>query len=364
MNLNMIRPKTQTEDLLLSITKNCETLIEQTHRKAEETLEFKMIKPRETFHLKPPIQVKGDWMIGLVDLEVYNSIYNITEENNKFEIYKFPDEKAGGLTYEKVRDEIERDLDIEDITAADLQDDIIAPIIIEEYKRQVTKRMKDEQYMNILAQCTSSVFQDFESFLRTQIDLIEDDVKLVLDEYNSSFITYELEPGIYSYRDISEALFYILQSEYPSSDSEILIRLDDVTRKTKLIVNEGIIAIRFDEKSFFSTILGFTSGWDYKHYNQYLSQKIVNLNSTNKIHLKCDAIDGSVVNGFRQPILYSFVLDKPSGYKVFCEPETIHFKKINKSVLNTITFYLEDDDNKEVDFNGETLTFTLQMIKI
>ena len=46
----MIRPKNQTEDLLLSITKNCETLIEQTHRKAEETLEFKMIKPRETFH--------------------------------------------------------------------------------------------------------------------------------------------------------------------------------------------------------------------------------------------------------------------------------------------------------------------------
>ena len=37
---------------------------------------------------------------------------------------------------------------------------------------------------------------------------------------------------------------------------------------------------------------------------------------------------------------------------------------MNKSVLNTITFYLEDDDNKEVDFNQETLTFTLQMIKI
>ena len=76
--------------------------------------------------------------------------------------------------------------------------------------------------MNILAIYTSSVFQEFESFLRTQIDLIEDDVKLVLDEYNSSFITYELEPGIYSYREISEALFYNLQSEYPSSDSEIL----------------------------------------------------------------------------------------------------------------------------------------------
>ena len=255
-------------------------------------------------------------------------------------------------------------MDISDITDGDLQDDIIAPIIIEEYKKQVTKRMKDGQYMNILAIYTSSVFQDFESFLRTQIDLVESDIKLVLDEYNSSFVTYKLNPGIYTYKGLAIALFNILHHEYPSSNSEILIRLDDNTRKTKLLVRSGIIAIRFDEKSFFNTILGFTPGWDYKHYNQYISQKIVNLSSTNKIHLKCDAIDGSVVNGLRQPIFYSFVLDKPSGYKVFCELETIHYKKINKSVLKTITFYLEDDSNEVVDFNGETLTFTLQMIKI
>ena len=303
MNLNMINPKTEIEDLLLSITKNCETLIEQTHRKAEETLEFKMIKPRETFHFKAPIQVKGDWMIGLTDLEVYNSIFNITEENNKLQLYKFPVDKAGGVTYEKVKDEIEKDLDSEDITAADLQDEIIGPIIVEKYKEQVTKRMNDEQYMNILAIYTSSVFQDFESFLRTQIGLVEDDIKLVLDEYNSSFITYELEPGIYSYRDISEALFYILQTEYPGPSNTIVIEFDDITRKTKLVVKEGIIAIRFDEKPFFNTVLGFTPGWDYKHYNKYVSQKIINLSNTNKIHLKCDVIDGSIVDGIRQSIL-------------------------------------------------------------
>ena len=88
MNLNMIQPKNQTEVLLLSITKNCETLIEQTHRKPEETLEFKMTKPKETFHFKPPYSIEGSWMVGLTSLEAYNSIFNITEENNEFEIYR------------------------------------------------------------------------------------------------------------------------------------------------------------------------------------------------------------------------------------------------------------------------------------
>ena len=38
-----------------------------------------MIEPKEIFHFKPPIQTKGDWMIGILRLEVYNSIFNLTE---------------------------------------------------------------------------------------------------------------------------------------------------------------------------------------------------------------------------------------------------------------------------------------------
>ena len=212
MNLKMIRPKNETEDLLLSIAKNCETLIHQTHTKLEETLKFKLIKPRETFHFNPPILIEGSWMIGLTILEVYNSIFNITEENNKFELYKFTDSKIGGISYEKVWDENEKDLGITDITATDLQDYIIGPINIQEY-RKLRKRLNNDKYLSILAVYNRSIFRDFESFLGTAVDLVEDDIRLVLDEYNSSFITYELEPGIYTFKDLSEALLKILQPE-------------------------------------------------------------------------------------------------------------------------------------------------------
>ena len=131
--------------------------------------------------------------------------------------------------------------------------------------------------MNILSRYTHSVFQDFESFIRTQVDLVESDIKLVLDEYNSNFNTYESTPGNYTFKDISEALYNILQSEYPGPANVIDIEYDDITKKTKLFARYGIMAIRFDEKSFFTTILGFTSGWDYKSYNEYKSQRVLNL---------------------------------------------------------------------------------------
>ena len=135
----MIRPKNDTEDLILSITKNCETLIEQTHRKAEETLEFKMDKSRETFHFSQQIQIHGDWMIGLTDLEVYNSIFNITEENNKFEIYRDTPTKFQFLD---LKDEIEEILGIQHITREHLLDNETASRIIDEYHKLSQKQEK------------------------------------------------------------------------------------------------------------------------------------------------------------------------------------------------------------------------------
>ena len=216
-----------------------------------------------------------------------------------------------------------------------------------------------------------SPFRDFESFLRMTGDLDEDDIQLILKQYNSNFVTYELDTGNYTIEDLQKAV-------YPLGDlgGTLQIEYYDSNKKVKLILTpfgDTLGTLRFDEKSFFYTLLGFDPYWDYKPTNaihavypgNYTNDKVnLNLNTIDKIHLKCDCIDGSIQDGSRQPILFTFVLDKPAGYKVFCEPETIHYKKINKSNLNTVTFYLEDDNNEEVDFNDETLTFTLKMIKI
>ena len=74
-------------------------------------------------------------MIGLTGLEIYKSIFNIMESNNKFELYKFFDSKSGRSSYEKVRDEFEENLEILDITPTDLQDEIKGAISIEEYRK-------------------------------------------------------------------------------------------------------------------------------------------------------------------------------------------------------------------------------------
>ena len=106
------------------------------------------------------------------------------------------------------------------------------------------------------------------------------------------------------------------------------IEFDDISMKAKHILTRFGVAfeyLRFDERSFLNILRGFTPYWDYKLTNAfhagspgvYTSDKILNLSTVDKIRFKCDVIDGSILSGPGQPILFSFVLDKPAGYKVF-----------------------------------------------
>ena len=96
----------------------------------------------------------------------------------------------------------------------------------------------------------------------------------------------------------------------------------------------------------------------------YKSEKPINITGVDKIHLKRDCINGSIVNGLREPILFILSLEKPPIHKIYKEPRIKLFKKINKSVLSHTTFYIEVDDCKTVDLNEETMSFTCQLIKI
>ena len=75
-----------------------------------------------------------------------------------------------------------------------------------------------------------------------------------------------------------------------------------------------------------------------------------NITGVNKVHLKCDCIIGSIVNGVRETVLFSFALDSPPGHEIFEGRRIKLFKKMPKSVLTYITFSLEVDDHKPVDF--------------
>ena len=56
----------------------------------------------------------------------------------------------------------------------------------------------------------------------------------------------------------------------------------------------------------------------------YTSEKRLDSCTIDKNYLKIDVIDGSIVNGLKQPILYSLVLDKTGRYEFLSHLQTKH----------------------------------------
>ena len=125
-----------------------------------------------------------------------------------------------------------------------------------------------------------------------------------------------MNPGIYEVVDLNNTLKYILPDNV-----KVNVTIDDVGLKSNLKINQTLI---FTEKPFFNTILGFTRPRSYPRDDidgfyqliegSYKSDRPINITGFDKFHLKCDCVQGSIVDGIREPILYGFALSSPPGY--------------------------------------------------
>ena len=178
-------------------------------------------------------------------------------------------------------------------------------------------------------------------------------------------IGFSLNPGIYEVVNLNNILKFVL-----SNIMKVSVTIEDIRLKSNLKFNQTLF---FTEKSFSYTLLGFTRSSypldDIDGFHQliavsYKSDKPINLTGIDKVHLQCGCIKGGIVNSIREPILDTFALSSPPDHKIYKEPKIKLFRRTKNPVLSHIAFYLEDDDHERVDFNGETLTFTCQLIKI
>ena len=353
-------------EMLLLIKNDTDTLIQQTKTKPQQTLEFKMKKQMQTFSFNPPINLveEGRWLLAVSSLECTNSVFNITNENNSFSIITHGHYETEFA--EKTIDDLNNLLELKSLE-----------LHVEEVRKRGNKiKVGDKEYKlldfdnkknEILEDLKKVKYNDLEDLVY-RMRLIYDDSIDILDlKYISTKRTvYSLNPGVYEVADLNNTLKYILPD-----DVKVNVTIDDIRLKSNLKNNQTLI---FTEKSFFYSLLGYTQshqgplneieGFYQLLPGSYKGDKPINITEIDKVHSKCDCLQGSIVNGIREPILFSFALSSAPGHKIYKEPRIKLFKKVNKSVLSHITFYLEDDDHKPIDFHNETITFTCQLIKI
>ena len=110
------------------------------------------------------------------------------------------------FSFEKLKIVLEDILNSSKVSHEHLQYEILGPCKISEYKKLETEKRQTDGYYMLLIGYARSPFRDFECYLRIVVGMDEEDFQLILKQYNSPFVTYELSPGIYLIKDISEAV--------------------------------------------------------------------------------------------------------------------------------------------------------------
>ena len=288
-----------------------------------------MNKQRQNFSFNPPLNLieEGKWLMAASLFDCTNTVFNITNENNSFSIIipgHYQDESA-----EKTIDELNKLLELKSLELH------VAEVRERGTKVKIGDKENklsdfDTQKNEILTEIKNIKHNDLEDLVyRMQLTYNEIIDILDLEYVPTKRKGYSLTPGIYEIDDLNNTLKYILPDNI-----KVSVTIDDIRLKSNLKNNQTLI---FTEKSFFYKILGDTQSRSYPLNDidgfyqilpgSYESDKPINITGVDKVHLKCDCVQGSIVNGVREPILFSSALSSPPGHKIYKEPRVKLFKK-------------------------------------
>ena len=283
----------------------------------------------QTFWFNPPINLveEDNWLLAVSSFECTNSVFNITDDNNSFSIII-----PGHYETEFAEETIDKLNKLLELKSLELH-------VAEVRKRGNKIKIGDKEYKlsdfdnqknEILEELKNAEYNDLADLVY-RMRLSYDEFINILDlEYiPTKRMGYSIEPNIYNVVDLNKTLKNILPNNI-----KIKVSIDERKYKTDFKINQTLI---FTNKSFFYTILGFNQSHqrplnDIEGFYQilpgsYKSDKPINITGIDKVHLKCNVVDGSIVNGVREPFLYCFALDQPPGHKICKEPKIKLFKK-------------------------------------
>ena len=132
--------------------------------------------------------MEGSWMIGLTTVEVYISIYNKTEENNKLELCTDPLDREFSIT--ELNDKVLEVHGLSDISIEVLKYEICGLNIIETYRKLSKEESQTVVYFILILAYNQSSFRDIETYFRILSPLDENDIQLTLKQHNSIFFSH------------------------------------------------------------------------------------------------------------------------------------------------------------------------------
>ena len=306
-------------------------MIEQTKTRLQETLEFRKTKQMEIFSFSPPINLseKGKRLLAVKSFKTTKSVSKETDESTSFSISITGPWQT--KSDEKTIDELNNLLELKSQNCFELH-------VKEVKKRGNQMEIGDIEYKlsdsdaqkNEILEGIKNAKYNYLDDLVYRFQLRYDEIMDIIDlkHIPTKKAGSSLNPSINKVVDSNKTIKHILPDNV-----RVCIRIDDIRLKSNLNIKPFLF---FTNKTSFYTLRGFAPSHlypldDIEGFCKLIAgsdrgKRPVKFTGIDKVHLKCDCIQGSVVNAVRKPFLYNFALYKPPGQEIYNQPRVKLFK--------------------------------------
>ena len=136
------------------------------------------------------------------------------------------------------------------------------------------------------------------------------------------------------------------------------------TLKCILRINEPEVYVYFNHERSMKQLLGFHKHVWVTGEGDHEAPYIVDILKVNQIHVRCNIIEGSYLNGSRAPILYSFFPNVPVGYKVVEIANPSIYFPLSFTNIESIRVWLTDQDGDPINLRNEVLSMRLHIREV
>ena len=175
-----------------------------------------------------------------------------------------------------------------------------------------------------------------------------------------TFETITFPSGVYDYADINTFIHEKI-GKLPGDDVNYGINvLFDLTTFKVFIQWDENYQIDFNGSGNFNVLLGFQK--ELLKTSAYGANFPNISNSIDYIYLRCSLLSDSIVSGKRSNVLYTFSTNTKTRSLLFeIQPINYLWNRINTKYISEVTFYITDDEDREVDLNEIDISLTVVM---
>lgn len=186
----------------------------------------------------------------------------------------------------------------------------------------------------------------------------------ISNDQGKTWCKIAIPTGCYDIESINTIIQGELVEKYGKTVKDKLVNFspNKNTLKCRMQICTDLIIVDFNIDNSLRTVLGF-SAKQYKGKGRYESEHLVNILSVNSILVHCDIVGASRLNGVEVPVIYNFFPNVSPGEKIVSQPLHIIYMPITMNVISSVTAWLTDQNQKELNLRGEELTLTFHIRK-